>query len=407
MTSLTRKMLAPALGAMMIWAGCGEVLVDTDGGVDGDGGAETDALPPGPCEGDSIEFDDLFDCVRSMACDFFGSCFFAAPIKYCEYLDVEIFEDLPAVFAREVLADAVAAGRVTYDGAAAASCLADLRDMSCTDFMLLMLEDADPFVACGIVTGTIADGNDCNLNSECVTEYARCEREARDAPVCEAGICEAPLPVGGNCSEGGRCVPGAICYEGACRSGLAGSPCSRPEHCRHDYFCNNGTCAADFSTNASCTDDSQCTYPDSCIGLELPESTSGNCGRSDRENDPCDGRYRCGPGLWCDQGTDTASLGTCKPLPVAGEGCTPTEKCRADARCDANGQCVEKGDPNATCRDSSEGCHFGLYCSNELNQDASGICLAPAPTNNACSYGGHCQSGFCEELVCVEHSCNW
>jgi hypothetical protein len=148
--------------------------------------------------------------------------------------------------------DEVSAGRLIYDGAAAAQCFAatSLVGVPCTMTAQAAVPN-DPSCA-HIFTGAQAEGDPCGQPDECVSATCNIDplTDCSGTPVCCTGTCAppgpaaaAPVAVGGDCSAAGSsCVAGAFCstLTALCVARLAvGQPCDATM----DRYCSIGlTC---------------------------------------------------------------------------------------------------------------------------------------------------------------------
>lgn len=261
--------------------------------------------------------------------------------------------------ATEYLLRSVEAGRIEYDGEAAAACLGyvDARGCFAPGTYAPSEEEQAGRAACGqIFRGTMTRNGPCMIAAECAEENGLCGTIS-GAEECAPGGCRAYAALGGRCSQDGACGPGNYCGsdpnsgQQVCRQLVAlGDSCSNGESCvagaqcdYDDYTCRprlgegeacvswNETCAAglyckvdDFASNGACAAFSDRGGPCS------PQSYISGCARLD---DYCDlDTARCvalaeasGVSCWerpcayweyCDYQDER-----CKPRASAGEAC--------------------------------------------------------------------------------------
>ena len=286
------------------------------------------------------------------------------------------------------LAAGVDAGRLAFDGAAAAECLAAVADLDCATFgERLVTTRTVPDPACAAVwTPLVAAPGDCLLGYECApgafcafgeacpgtcTAFAAVDAACGvdtwcdpEAATCVDGAC-APLPeaedaacVGGRCRLPLACDPAT----GTCRTpGLAGAPCGGGAGvCYPGLLCFGGTCAPLRGDGESCFASTDCGDL-VCVG--------GTCQAPPEVDEPCY-EYRCA-GAWC----DTAAIPpTCRAWPAEGAACAPGNRCASEHFCDAG-----------TCRPRRAA---GAACASHL-ECAEGRC-----------YGGECRAA--DEAACDE-----
>ena len=235
----------------------------------------------------------------------------------------------------------------------------------------------------------------------------------------------------GVCNDNNRCAHspgnnGDSCYAAtanACRSGLYCNPdegrCRPPpsdtstyDPCQgrcHDatQFCAFPTLLSSFMGNNlfsrfSCRPKlppgSKCTANNQCF--------SGNCRSSDVTNPHLGTEKYCGcdadstdPKLGCKEGERCVKLTqTCLPTGLAlGDACLDHQQCATGGGCPrpcfdnaCYGQCVRRGDINATCTDDPTVCLPGLACVNGLGRRCA--MLTNVTTGKACTYNENCQA---------------
>ncbi len=136
----------------------------------------------------------------------------------------------------------IATGRMEYDGAAAADCVAAMNRLTCNDYN----DSLDAIVAFGcrpFVLARTADGGACTEDYECITE--NCAGEDRDDNGNNIdGTCQ-PMPTDGqtcddNCADGLYCGSD-LTSSNTCRPLKAnGAECLFDDECMTDH-CDNDT----------------------------------------------------------------------------------------------------------------------------------------------------------------------
>jgi len=258
--------------------------------------------------------------------------------------------------------DAVNAGKIIYDGAAAATCFAatSLVGVACTTTAQQAVPN-DPSCA-HIFNGTVAEGGPCSQPDECVS--ASCNLDVvtgcSGTPGCCTGACaptapaaSAPLPVGADCSAAGlSCVAGAFCSASTalCVANVTvGQPCDNAT----EKFCGPGlTC------------------------LPAPGGTQQVCLAPPAEGETCATGLPCdGLDDFCDPATRT-----CQPEIGVGGACPDGVGCVDYAQCDGRTRtCVENGQVGDSCSLSDGSlCLGSLQCTTE-GASSDGRCAVPPP----------------------------
>lgn len=292
------------------------------------------------------------------------ACGVAADLSCREQLQPWPLAD-PAVACSPALIDAVDAGRVRYDQAAALHCLQQLAS------------------ACAAVR-----------------------------PACEQ-VLVGVVPPGEPCHSGHECRPGAWCDRstcpGTCRlQGGAGAEVATPEACNSpvvDGLEDGGfRCGALLQLGEACDAASRCAAGLRC-GVEqrceaaVPEPTQFS-----RRGEACTGAFQgialrfCQLGLACH--LLTATEGVCGARFEVGQRCTGDPRgCVRNARC-SGGECVPLNDVGSSCLQTTD-CVEGLAC------HADGRCGARLGRRSTCTSSLDCLEGLrCESRVCVVAWCD-
>ena len=253
--------------------------------------------------------------------------------------------------------NAVNAGKITYDPAAAAQCLAttSLAGVACTMTAQQAVPN-DPSCA-HMFNGTQAEGGPCGQTDECTT--ANCIINPLTdcgTPGCCTGTCgpaaAPPLPVGGDCSAAGSsCVAGAYCSAstGLCVAHLAvGQPCDATM----DRFCAIGLTCGTAASGAQQV----------CLAPPAEGETCATLRPCDALDDYCD------PIVW-----------KCLRKIGVGGACPSGAGCVDYARCNGGTTCVADAKVGESCSLS------GLpWCLGSL-QCTDGFCaLLPSTTAPVC-----------------------
>jgi hypothetical protein len=236
-----------------------------------------------------------------------------------------------------------AAGKVKYDGEAAASCLAAYGALGCSASEVGAASSSVVETCSHVFTGTIVNGGACLIDQECASQS--CNLSACDGASCCLGSCQAQIALGGDCSSAG-----AVCAGGTfCKPGISGG----------------ALCAAPIAPGQACDDASDLCAPGTfCLATSLGGPTT--CAKLPAEGASCSSAGACdSPADYCDPGSMT-----CLPRIAVGGACPSMAGCPTYATCDANtSTCVSKGTAGAACTQSSD-C-ISVYCPN-------GTCAAPS-----------------------------
>ena len=252
------------------------------------------------------------------------------------------------------LAD-VTAGRIKYDGKAAAACLDAMRSASCSA--------SDPFSqdepqACkDALKGTVADSGLCYSGSECASGNGCSGGGCSGGSACCPGKCNpspssgAAIAIGGDCSGlGAVCVSGAFCSYGLTE--ICTAKAAAGQSCDTSY------------AGISCVDGAYCVANGPNTGI---------CGKLPADGQAC---YPTGNGDACDSMLDycdSTSL-KCVPKIAVGGDCSTGATCVGYATCDATGHCVSRPRACESCDDAN-----GLHCLGSLECN-SGTCAIPPAT---------------------------
>ena len=299
------------------------------------------------CSDSSLSLSDLPAAATDALCTYAARCGQMPDVATCKAASLTEMGRISAD---------VGAGRVNYDGKAAAACLNAVRSGSCNH--------SDPFnagepqVCKDAFRGTVASGGACYDGAECVS--GSCSGTAcSGSSTCCQGTCDvsassaAAIPIGGSCSG-----TGAVCASGS--------------------FCHYGTtaiCTAQAAAGQSCEtsySSSSCVAGAYCVANS---SNTGICGRLPAEGQNCYPTGGSDPAA-CDSMLDycdSVSL-KCVPRIAVGGDCSAGAACVEYATCDATGRCVAEARAGEVCDDANgPRCLGALKCS-------SGTCALPPAT---------------------------
>lgn len=285
------------------------------------------------------------------------------------------------------LEEAIASGKVKYDGTRAEACFAEVAARGCSDA-------GEPAACTEALDGTVAVGGECASSFECTGGDTYCKSEG----TCP-GRCAPRENAAGPCSTNDDCQPGLRCDRaiGRCFSPAgAGDRCgggSEPE-CGAGFFCLG--------------EDSDKGQPGNCRTFQ--EAFSGDSGEGCLVDTPlCKANLRC-----IVEGVDTATgniTTRCGPPVGSGAACKIAipDMCPIDEYCAVppealDGRCTKKPGAGAACAargdDPPEICASGTRCDGgqcRLRQKLGGSCQA-----DAVCYSEHCRNGGCASASSCE-----
>lgn len=355
----TLRILAAAAVALAAAAACG----DDDGG--GDGGPAFEELPSLFAERICPELTSCFD--RRTRDSLFGP-------DGCEGRVTAQLEDGDFAY----VADAIEAGRVTYDASQIEPCLSQVEGIGCELATVRVLEHE----ACErAFAGSVELGDDCNVDAECVG-VAFCKHEG----ACP-GTCSELLGPGEPCEEDDDCEDGLACPDeagtctalveepgDACGGGVAGS-------CRADLVCvgddevlgTAGTCktydelfSAELGEPCDFDAGELCEVGTSCVveSVAADGTTEIVCAEPVGSGEDCKFGVPspCPIDEYCDADIMAGVVdGTCTALPTAGERCAQvpgTPPCAPGLLCDVDDRCHARNRLGQPCA-SDAGCASG------------------------------------------------
>jgi hypothetical protein len=290
-----------------------------------------------------------------------------------------------------VNASEVAAGRLGFDAARAAACLAE--HVSCRDSTFTFRSPA----CRRLFHGLVKPGGECytpvDIDNECA--------EGACLGTCP-GHCKTPTPRedGAPCADG-TCKPGSECRQLAPGTGFVcvhivdDGACGGLTQCREGLFCSAGTCAQHIALGAGCNHDWECAPGLSCGGPDgartcrtevEPGAKCGDDLTACREGSLCGVgagnpvcQLRVGPGHSCavspcGAGLECTEAEVCIVPLTLGEPCTVG--CRWPLQC-IDAICSMGAPAGASCKSSVQ-CDPSLFC------DAGGTCRARGASWDKC-----------------------
>ena len=256
---------------------------------------------------------------------------------------------------------AVAAKKVSYDGAAAVKCLDALAAIGCDKTQ----RDArvEPDACTQVFTGRVADGAACGFDSECKSRVCA-NQPACTRDVCCLGTCAATVssPIDGPCEIDAQCTADAYCHK-------------------------TKVCRARIKANSSCDDIRGCDFGLACV--DYSDLTPGTCRKLPLIGESCPYNACAEINARC------ASNFTCAALGLPGAACVGDPECSPFGFCDATGKCADLPRLGEACVSV---CAGEAWC-----DTTNGACAAPLPNGTACEdHDDKCQSALCVDGTAFE-----
>jgi|GEM_PF-4389874 len=327
-------------------------------------------LPPLP-EVEQIGFEDYYAQWPRFICDWLESCNGASWSDWfyggdCQTYLEGVFHDGETDFRADIQR-----GLVSYDAAAATSCVAAWQRGDCSAL------EAGLNYPCQDFIGNQVKGQPCGSDGECGLATAFCQLGA-ECP----GRCQPKGKLSQACSNALPCSDGLVCEASKCvKPGGVGAACGLA-----DPACRFGlVCAGKPAT---------CRKPQALFSAKL--------------NQPCDSFVGpwCQAGLACVMPTTGSNAGACRTKVAVGAACgyAYLSQCPADQYCTAatpgqTGACKAlpiAGEPCVAAA-GSPSCAPGTTCLNE-------VCRAVVGVGEPCVQAGECRSGFCVDSECSAHN---
>lgn len=288
-------------------------------------------------------------------------------------------------------ADAVDAGRLTYDPVAASACIDAIEGLEgdpCTveDMNRVIVAECD-----GVFVGDLAQGEECVFDVEC-GDGLRCANDGN--PAC-GQTCQPTDNCGGvTCGEGMRCVAFGGDREFCERAQELGEECDLAWECGEDVQrvrCRSGR--------------------DGARGVCAERGSSG-------VNEPCGLEdYFCEEGLVCDVRNGVCMVPRAVAMGEEGEACSngiEAQTCELGLVCvSTNFDARNRGGRCRAPRAQGESCFLNLECDVGLRcvridyeERTAGTCEAPLADGQACTSDFDCASRLCGEgFVCTTGVC--
>jgi hypothetical protein len=399
----------------------GSAETPSSAGRDGGGGGVVGELGEGgtgPQQG--IGLSDYCSGIAELYFDFLSNCYGATDYP-ASARDGFVANTLGRCLEVE---PSVEAGRLAFDGVAAAACLAELEAAdTCTPVDFLLRAPA----CTALFSPQTAVAQDCykdatlhftviGATSECQAGYCAadqcpgtCEPWLEEGEACAVGQCgpdlacveEACAPrrgEGEECPQEDACQDGWTCIGNVCRVPSQPGDSCYGELCSLGFNCIEGECWAKVEDGHVCTWRYDCSDDGRCLDRDGDGPRGLECGPIGELGDSCNQPVDCGPDLYCEReglmvGTcesrlplsaecDTDSCeagawcnyfaGLCQAVGEEGDDCLagsmpgPKRACAGDLLCMSDGQCHPVGDVGDACHvRQAESCVEGTFCSRD------------------------------------------
>jgi hypothetical protein len=347
--------------------------------------------------GGSISIEELPDALGHALCQAEKSCnSFVYSIAFANTdCDALLSKRLEEASLSQVQA-AITAKTVHYDGALAQSCVSAVSSGSCA-----VLDNQLPDVCRQALTGTVAIGGACDIDSEC-SGSSRCEIDGASCP----GTCAPLASAGVACGKDSDCANGLICSS-------ATKHCTTPAAVGE--ACQGGSAA-------------QCAADLLCIGNDDDKMRAGTCMTAaatlvQQQGESCDLQH----GPWCASGLscvvesiqlkDQTLISSCHALATSGGECglgIPSQ-CPSGQYCPLalsdllgahfSASCTAlpgEGEPCGPALGLAR-CAANLVC-DTTSKPLAPTCVSPRTLGQSCTANELCYSLHCVDNTCVPES---
>lgn len=375
-----------AAGLTVALGGCGGRAGETAG--------ETGTDQPA-----TLQIHEFFIAAEEAYCEWAAGCGGYESFETCqatEFFDVWFQADLLAAGVFNVPSDgfprgaavtyllaAHDAGRIEFDGEAAAACLEHVKARGCDrpgTFTPSETEAAGIAACAQVFRGTMVRNGPCYLGIECASEDGADVVCGHD-PTCADACCVGGCRVLSGAPEGTPCTGQTRCEEGT--------------YCAFDFDTGmNTVCSKKLAIGAACPFGNECEDGSYC------DFNTGSCAAPAKLGQPCWSGV-CEAGLYCG---DVSGNGDRRCLAFAGEGETCayySEGCRAlDNVCDPLSlRCVKLPKAGSACVD---GWHCAASATCQWDEFGSGNqCRARADLGQPCGERYDEFTGFYESVSCL------
>lgn len=388
---MARRLPALLVALSLVAPACGE----------DDPASPADPGPPPP----PIAAESFAAAYADASCGQYARCFNVAP-----YLMDNCRKNVLDFLGEDVTAG-IAAGRLTYDEAAAGKCVAGVAATRCVD-----AEPNDETIAACLAAlkGTVAAGKPCYSPFECAAGFCPTATEV-DCPA----VCPETVGKGEACSllTSPECDAraGLRCSAGTCvLPGGEDAACVDNYGCASGFVCVASVCEPLRQKKFGCAKDSSCADGLFCVaegdegGICEPRLGEGAAcgGTNTEENNAAFRGVQCAEGLVC-KGVGLTDVG----LPVGGV-CTKPVGEGGECSVEPSGLqmfltgCLDGLDcPAGKCvlPPSSGACSPHGFCRPDTSYcDANNTCAPLKKNGDVCTYDPECDSYACIGGVCID-----
>jgi hypothetical protein len=222
--------------------------------------------------------------------------------------------------------------------------------------------------------GACASSTECKGDLVCGTD-SKCRQPAQTGDPCTNSV-----PV---------CAKNLYCTGTECQNRLGkGENCYMSDMCQDSLYCDSAnTCNDRKGTDATCAANRECQDGMKC------DSTSHKCVNLSGQGGTCNSSTDCTTALYC-----KSASGKCADRYQTSSECPILSGCIRGDACVTKATCADRLDVGSRCETDLD-CKKELVCSLEWLE-----CVEPTtgiPTGDHCNAGYECQSGACEDHMCV------
>jgi len=318
--------------------------------------------------GEYVAVSDFDAAYKDAECTYLTNCGFFPDKATC--LTAQLFNGGAYSLSAD-LRDAIAKGRVLYNGNAVKECFDAIANATCDK-----TDEAGrvPVLACLQFTrGTLGADAACLVDQECISQ--NCRVLVADEP-CAMGTCfgdTAPT----------ISIP------------LNGEPCNSVIGCGRGSYCDTTStfeCTPLKTSGEGCVDTRECGYGLGCAG------TTRTCKTLPGPNEAC-------PDALCRDDGQHCIGAVCKPLGLLGATCASNSDCSPYFACDfSTSMCKKTPSIGESCATTNSRCFDERsYC-----DGATLTCVPAKPDGSSCTTSLQCQSENCDfsNSTCVTSSCS-
>jgi hypothetical protein len=319
----------------------------------------SDSGPTGP-----IAIDALAASYESFYCAAAARCGAIDDVATCRSLHIANTNGIYSGLFTDAQIQAAEANLITYDGTAAATCLAGFFSTCLRNYVAT--PRAAPAECSTMFTATAGDTAPCGASAECIS--GQCNETGPCTNSCCQGTCLGSTPPPPRPLAGQSCMLNSSCINSYCNSPAEvctpyltiGMTADNSDQCEPGLSAQNGTCEPLAATGEPCGNDDDCQdVGDICLGT---------CTRVGLTGSPCSSTSQCALAFYtCDPASHACALGA-----RLGDSCSQTGACIDQSYCSSTtGTCVALAPDGTSCQTSSE-CQ-GHYC--DFSTGSPGTCM--------------------------------